>query len=92
MCYKNGKERRCRACNVVRIFLRKTLNIWYWRTLKIADPFAPTSQTCHVCGAMNTEVKNLQVRQWTCPSCHTTHDRDENAARNIENVAIPIVM
>lgn len=61
---------------------------WYGRTLKVADTFAPTSQTCHVCGFVHKEVKNLKVRQWECPSCKTLHDRDENAAHNIKKVAV----
>lgn len=61
---------------------------WYGRSLKYADTFAPTSQTCHVCGFIHQEVKNLSVRQWTCPSCYTFHDRDENAAHNIESFAV----
>ncbi|MDQ6419595.1 IS200/IS605 family element RNA-guided endonuclease TnpB [Paenibacillus sp. LHD-117] len=61
---------------------------WYGRTLKVADTFAPTSQTCHVCGFVNPEVKRLTVRQWSCPSCNTLHDRDENAAKNIKRVAV----
>jgi putative transposase len=61
---------------------------WYGRTLKIADTFAPTSQTCHECGTLHREVKDLSVRQWVCPSCQTLHDRDVNAARNIKDVAI----
>ncbi|MBP1308921.1 putative transposase [Paenibacillus sp. 1182] len=61
--------------------------VWYGRIVKMADTFAPTSQACCVCGFIHKEVKNLSVRQWICPSCHTTHDRDENAAHNIKQMA-----
>ncbi len=61
---------------------------WYGRTLKFAPMFEPTSQTCHVCGEINEEVRDLSVRQLECPACCTVHDRDENAAHNIKQVAI----
>lgn len=42
----------------------------------------PSSKTCSSCGHVEDEMP-LQVRRWECPVCHTEHDRDINAAKNI---------
>ncbi|KFI58606.1 transposase [Bifidobacterium gallicum DSM 20093 = LMG 11596] len=55
---------------------------WYGRQLVVIDRWYPSSQICSTCGK-NTGRKPLNVRAWTCPACHTTHDRDVNAAKNI---------
>lgn len=47
---------------------------------------AYTTQTCSCCGSRQDSPKGragLGIREWTCSSCGTTHDRDINAAKNI---------
>lgn len=46
------------------------------------DRWYPSSKLCAECGYKNKELK-LSDRTWTCPSCNTVLQRDENAARNI---------
>lgn len=45
------------------------------------NKYYPSSKTC-TCGYVNKELK-LSDRQWVCPQCGTTHDRDLLAANNI---------
>lgn len=61
---------------------------WNDRKIIIASSNYAISQTCSVCGYKNSDVKNLSLRNWTCPKCGTNHDRDINASINLLKLAI----
>jgi putative transposase len=52
--------------------------------------FEPSSKTCGVCGYYKQDM-TLAIREWVCPNCGATHDRDVNAAANILRWASPEV-
>lgn len=58
----------------------------YGKTVILVPPHN-TTQTCSRCGYVmkGDERLTLSNREWTCPNCHTVHERDTNAARNILN-------
>ena len=56
---------------------------WNGKKVVKIDRYFPSSQTCNVCGYVNKQTKDLSVREWECPVCHTHHNRDVNAAINI---------
>lgn len=65
----------------IRQFVYKTK--WAGSLLQRVDRFYPSSKLCYVCGRKN-ESLTLRDRTWTCMECGTVHDRDRNAAINIE--------
>lgn len=55
----------------------------YGRDLIKINRFVPSSQMCNNCKTINPAVKDLTIREWVCPNCGASHNRDYNAALNI---------
>jgi putative transposase len=49
----------------------------------VANQWFPSSKMCHCCGHIYKEL-TISEREWECSACHARHDRDENAAKNLE--------
>jgi len=61
---------------------------WYSKNIIKIGRFEPSSKTCNHCGYVNHNLA-LSDREWTCPECGQTFDRDINAAKNIKDFALP---
>ena len=55
---------------------------WYGKELISIDKLYPSTQICFACGKRGGN-KTVDIRKWTCSFCHTHHDRDINASKNI---------
>ena len=55
----------------------------------VADRFFASSKTCSAPGCgYKVDKMPLSVREWTCPGCGAVHDRDVNAAKNLQEYAV----
>ena len=59
----------------------------FGRVFTVINRWEPTSQVCSDCGFRWGKL-DLKVRMVQCLNCGTEHDRDENAAKNINQVGI----
>ena len=58
------------------------------KSVKSVGRFYPSSKTCSHCGhVLKKDELTVKVREWTCPNCQVSHDRDINASINILNNA-----
>jgi putative transposase len=58
----------------------------YRSTVIVADRWFPSSKTCSSCGEVKPSLE-LSERVWQCAACGAEHDRDVNAAKNLEFMA-----
>lgn len=63
---------------------------WQGRVVSVVDRFYPSSKTCAACGEVHAGL-TLRDRHWTCPACGAEHDRDANAATNIEREGLRLL-
>lgn len=61
----------------------------YGSSVALCDRWAPTSKACSGCGAVKPKLP-LSERVYRCDGCGLVLDRDENAARNIARMAVPV--
>lgn len=64
-----------------KLYGKHTFKIGRW------DPSSKTCSSCH----HKIDKLELDVREWICPKCGATHDRDLNAALNIKFWAMAMV-
>ena len=67
-------------------FLHKTS-----RKLVRINKWFPSSKKCNECGEINQELK-LSDREWICKECGCLIDRDYNAAKNIRDEGIKLLI
>jgi putative transposase len=63
---------------------------WAGRSVVAIDLFFPSSKRCSRCGFTMKKMPP-DVRQWQCRECGAEHDRDINAARNINAAGLAVL-
>ena len=64
---------------------------WLGKKLVRIGKYFPSSQLCSSCGFRNKDLL-LKTKYWVCPNCGAKHNRDCNAATNIKNEGIRLVL
>jgi putative transposase len=64
---------------------------WRNRNFVYIGRWFPSSQLCSECGHRHQEL-SLSDRFWTCPVCGIRHDRDHNAAKNVRDEGMRILL
>lgn len=60
---------------------------WYGGSVVLANTYYPSSKLCSCCGSKK-EVLKLSEREYACTECSSVIDRDLNASKNLEKLAV----
>ena len=60
---------------------------WYGGSVILANTYFPSSKLCSCCGSKK-EVLKLSEREYVCTECSSVMDRDFNASKNLEKLAV----
>jgi putative transposase len=63
--------------------------LWFDRDVINISQWFPSTKKCNHCHELNQNL-TLSDREWVCTNCGAIHDRDVNAALNIEEEALRI--
>jgi len=64
---------------------------WRGGRVVLVNRWYPSSKMCSCCGNVREKLA-LSTRQWSCTQCGKVHDRDINAAVNLQNMAMSMAM
>ena len=84
-----GKPTNDNGFGMFRSFLKYKLEEKGKHLIKV-DKFYPSSKKCSSCGNIKDKL-SLNTRIYICEACHTTIDRDYNAALNIKQEGIRLL-
>jgi len=63
---------------------------WQGRVVVKVERWFPSSKICSACGHLHAGLR-LKDSRWSCPACGSEHDRDLNAAINIEREGLRLL-
>lgn len=88
-CFGNGKATLDNGYGMFLSILKYKLSDRNKYLIKV-DKYFTSSQICHCCSTLHTEMKNLSNRKMVC-DCGLAMDRDQNAAINILNEGLRLL-
>ena len=89
-CPNFGKAVSDNGFGMFRTFLKYKLEE-QGKAFVTVDKWYPSTKTCHHCGTYNPDVK-LGMKEWVCPHCGREIDRDWNAAQNIRDEGVRMLL